>query len=125
MAASTSALVVVGGWVTNPPSLKATTPISTESGWRSTKARAAVLAASIRVGSRSSARMLFDTSKARITVPSRRGSPTLTSGRPKATTKSTRAPRNSANGTWRSRLARRAAGVGANPCAASSAARRS
>ena len=77
MAASTSALTVVGGCVTSPPSLKATTPISTESGWRSTKARAAALAASIRVGSRSSARMLFDTSKARITVPSTWGSPTL------------------------------------------------
>ena len=45
-------------------------------GCRSTNAFAAALAASIRVGATSVAAMLPDTSNARITVPSKRGTPT-------------------------------------------------
>ena len=53
IAASTSAWSLVGTWTEKPLSLNATTPIRTDAGWRSTNARAAALAASIRVGSRS------------------------------------------------------------------------
>ena len=73
IAASTSVWSSVGAWTEKPLSLNATTPISTLGGWRSTKRRAAALAASMRVGSMSSAAMLPETSKARITVPSIRG----------------------------------------------------
>ena len=68
---------------------------------RSTKARAAAFAASIRVGSRSLARMLFETSKARITVPCRSGSARLTVGRASAKQTSAIAAAKSANGMWR------------------------
>ena len=54
----------VGTWIEKPLSLNATTPIRTDVGWRSTNVRAAALAASIRVGARSSAAMLPETSKA-------------------------------------------------------------
>ena len=50
IAARTRAWSSVGTWIEKPLSLKATTPIRIEAGWRSTKARAAALAASIRVG---------------------------------------------------------------------------
>ena len=56
--------------------------------------------------------MLFDTSNARITVPSRRGTPTLAWGRASATSSSASAARKSANGTWRSRRRRPAAARG-------------
>ena len=59
----------VGTWIEKPLSLNATTPIRTDGGWPATKSRAAALAASIRVGVRSSAAMLPETSKARMTVP--------------------------------------------------------
>ena len=58
-----------------------TTPTCTVEGWRSTKSRAAALAASRRVGFKSSAPMLPDTSKAKITVPSRRGRPKTSGSR--------------------------------------------
>ena len=62
MALSTWVWSLVGTWIEKPLSLNATTPIRIEDGWRSTNARAAVLAASIRVGLRSSAAMLPETS---------------------------------------------------------------
>ena len=61
---------LVGRWTEMPESLKATTPIVMPEGWRATKSFAATLAASIRVGFRSVAAMLPETSKARMTVPS-------------------------------------------------------
>ena len=73
IAASTVAWSLVGAWTDRPASLKATTPTITPGGWRSTKSSVAALAASIRVGFRSSAAMLPETSKARMTVPSARG----------------------------------------------------
>ena len=80
---------------------------------------AAAFAASIRVGSRSSARMLFETSKARITVPSRSGNATLTVGRASAKQTSASAAAKSANGTWRRQRTRRLDAVGTSPSAAS------
>ena len=64
----------------------ATTPIRMVDGCRPRSARAAAFAASIRVGARSFARHARDTSKARMTVPSRRGcgDDRLRSGRARA-----------------------------------------
>ena len=81
MAVRISPCSLVGCYTIRPPLPKATTPILIVAGCCSTKARAAALAASIRVGSRSSAAMLLETSKARITVPSTRGSETFAWGR--------------------------------------------
>lgn len=67
--------------------------------------------------------MLFDTSKAKMTVPSRCGNPTLICGRANATTMMASAVNNSAAGTWRALRSRRAEVVGAKPCAASAALR--
>jgi hypothetical protein len=78
----------VGTWIEKPVSLNATTPIRTVGGWCWTKASAAALAASIRVGARSVAAMLFDTSNARIAVPSTRGTLTTACGRAIAKTTS-------------------------------------
>src|SRR5512140_3684196 len=61
---------LVGTCTEKPLSLKATTPISTVVGWRLMKSIAAALAASMRVGVRSVAAILPETSKARMTVPS-------------------------------------------------------
>ena len=80
-AASTSSLTLLGLSTVTALSPNATTPILIELGCFSMKARAATLAASIRVGWRSLAFMLFETSKARITVPSRSGTGRLTVGR--------------------------------------------
>ena len=62
-----------GGCTTSPLSPKATTPIFALPGRRSTSAFATSLAASILVGSTSSAAILDDTSSASMTVPSIRG----------------------------------------------------
>ena len=80
IAASTSSLTLLGLSTVTALSPNATTPILIVRGCFSTKARAATLAASIRLGSRSLARMLFETSNARITVPSRSGTGRLTVG---------------------------------------------
>ena len=101
MAASTSAWTSVGGWAMNPPSPKATTPMRIEAGWSATNPLAAALAAAIRFGSMSSASMLFDTSKARITIPSRRGIPNDSWGRAAPTSSTPRARVNRAKGRWR------------------------
>ena len=87
MADSTARRSSVGTWVENPASLNATIPIRTDGGCRATKARAAALAASRRVGSTSVAAMLPETSKARTTVPSSRGTPMTLSGRASETTR--------------------------------------
>src|SRR5207302_6743543 len=101
----------------------ATTPIRTVDGWRATKARAAVLAASIRVGFTSAAAMLFEVSMARITVPSRLGVRTVVVGRASATINTASATAKKANGTWRRHLARPSNVVVTNPWAARPVAR--
>ena len=93
MAPRTWAWSRVGTWIEKPLSLNATTPIRIEDGWRSTNARAAALAASIRVGLRSSAAMLPETSNERMTVPSTRGTLTTLCGRASATTRMRQARR--------------------------------
>jgi len=100
IAAFTSALTLLGLSTLTPLSLNATTPIRIELGCCSAKATAAFFAASIRVGWRSFARMLFETSKARITVPSRCGRVTLMAGRASEKETSASAAAKSANGTW-------------------------
>ena len=65
----------------SPVSLKTTIPMRTEPAGRSMNASAAVLAASIRVGATSVAAMLPETSNARRTVPSSRGTPMTLCGR--------------------------------------------
>ena len=67
--------------------------------------------------------MLFETSKARITVPCRCGSARLTVGRASAKQTSASAAAKSANGTWRRQRTRRPAVVGTSPSDASRAAR--
>ncbi len=81
IAATSSARSAVGVCVEKPVSLKTTVPMRTELGWPSMNASAAVLAASIRVGATSVAAMLPETSNARMTVPSRRGTPMTLCGR--------------------------------------------
>ena len=125
IAATTSSFTDVGRSTVRALSPNATMPIRMVLGCRSAKAVAAAFAAAIRVGSRSSARMLFDTSKARITVPSRCGSAKLMVGRASPTQTRTSATANSANGTCRRhRRPRRDAEVGTSPSAARRSARR-
>ncbi len=102
IAAITSDFTLVGLSTVTALSPNATTPIRIELGWRSTKAVAAAFAAAIRVGARSLARMLFETSKARITVPCRSGSDRLMVGRASAKQISASAAAKSAKGMWRS-----------------------
>ena len=90
------AVSVVGSWIENPLSLKATTPIATVFGWASTKALAAALAASNRVGCKSVAAMLPETSNVRMTVPSNRGRLTTLCGRARATTRTVKPITNNA-----------------------------
>ena len=86
IAARTVAWSLVGCWTAMPESLKATTPMTTLGGWRWTKSVAAAIAAAIRVGWRSVAAMLPEMSKARMTVPSWRGTSIRPCGRASATT---------------------------------------
>ncbi len=101
-----------------PESLNTTMPIRTALGWRSTKSRAAVLATSIRVGATSSAPMLPETSNARMTVPSKRGTPMTLCGR---ASESTRIPSPSTvqtAGIRRAQRERGATGRAGGPAAA-------
>ena len=99
--AMTASLSVVGACTRNALSLNETTPILTPFRCFSMKERAATLAASRRVGLRSSARMLPDTSIVRITVPSSFGSVTTDMGRASAISMNVRPTRNSAGGRCR------------------------
>jgi hypothetical protein len=92
---------LVGTCTVKPLSLNATTPTNTLDGWRSTKSRAASLAASIRDGFRSSAAMLPDTSNARMTTPSIRGRLTTVCGRASETIRIVSDNRKSAGGMCR------------------------
>ena len=114
---------LIGRSVVIAPSPNATTPMRIELGCRSTKAVAASFAASMRDGSRSSARMLFETSNARMTVPSRCGSPKLIVGRASEKQMRPTAAANSAKGTCRRQRTRRSGAVATSPSDASRAAR--
>jgi hypothetical protein len=83
----TAARSPVGGCVEIPESLNTTTPMRTDGGDSSAKASAAALAASIRLGATSVAAILPDTSKARRTVPSSRGTPMTLCGRARESTR--------------------------------------
>ena len=124
IAASTAAWSLVGAWTARPASLKATTPITTLRGWRSTKSWAATLAASMRVGFRSSAAMLPETSKARMTVPSSRGRETTPCGRARAMVMTAKPARKSAAGNRRRRPPGRRTTPRARPRPPCAAARR-
>ncbi len=115
IAAITEPWSLVGVWIETPESLKATTPIVTLDGWRATKSSAAALAASIRVGARSVAAMLAETSKARMTVPSCLGRATTAWGLARATDMTTSPQRKSAGGTRFRRRISRPALPGAGP----------
>ena len=93
----------VGVCTISPPSPKATMPILADAGRRSTMAFAANLAASILVGSTSSAAMLDDTSNARTTIPSSRGTGSVSCGRAEATARRATAIRKIMGGTCRRR----------------------
>ena len=103
--ASNAPLSSVGCCTTRPPSPKATTPILALPGRRSTMVFAASLAASILVGSTSSAAILDDTSNASTTVPSTRGNGSVSSGRAEASARTVTAIRKMMGGTWRRRPA--------------------
>ena len=109
MVAYNSSPSSVGACTTSPPSPKATTPILASPGRRSTRVFAASLAASILVGSTSSAAMLDDTSIASTTVPSMRGTGSVSCGRAEARARRATAIRKMIGGTWR-RLPANAAG---------------
>jgi hypothetical protein len=79
----------LGGCTTRPPSPNATTPIFIVRGLFFTKSNANDFAASILVGSTSSAAMLAETSKVNMTTPSSRGTGSVTSGRAAATSRTT------------------------------------
>jgi hypothetical protein len=114
----TSTWALVGVWTTTAPSPKATIPTFTSGGWRSTKALAAALAASMRVGLMSSALMLLEMSTARITVPSRLGVFTVAMGWAIPTMSRVRAAANSPKGTWRRARIFDGAAATTRPCAA-------
>ncbi len=118
-AASTWLRLVVGRWAMTPLSPNATTPIRMDGGWFSTNRRAAAFAASIREGRRSVAAMLVDTSKARITVPSRRGSRIVAWGRASPIASRDKAASSSTGPRCRRRLSAEPAPPTTSPRAAS------
>ena len=89
MAPRMSAWSLVGAWTAIPASLNATRPTTTPAGWRSTMVDAIVRAVSMRVGGRSVAAMLPETSNEIITVPSGRGRATVAWGRATASARTT------------------------------------
>ena len=100
---NTSSRLSVGGCTSEATPAKVTTPIRVLRGCVCTNARAASCAAASRVGLTSVARMLPDTSIARITVSCCAGSVTVAAGRPTDTSSSAIASRKRAGGRWRSR----------------------
>lgn len=91
MALSATEWSASGRAVVSAPRSNATTPMSTLSGCAATNARAARCAPASRVGATSSAPMLLDTSRARMTVPAVRGTGTMAAG-PAVATESTPTP---------------------------------
>ena len=101
IAARMSSRLCVGDCTTDAVAANDTTPMRVVFGWSATNARAASCAATMRLGLTSVARMLPETSIARITVSCCDGSVTTAAGRAIATSISARAPRNSSGGTCR------------------------
>ena len=89
----------VGGCTTDAVAANDTTPIRALAGWSATKARAAACAAPMRFGSTSAARMLPDTSIARMIVSCCDGRVRVAVGRATATTSAVSASRNNSGGT--------------------------
>ena len=101
IAAIMSSRLLVGACTTAAVPAKATTPTRTSRGRSVTKALAASCAATIRLGSTSVARMLPDTSIARMMVRCDSGSVITAIGRAIATSKVPMASSSSTGGTWR------------------------
>ena len=106
IALSTSSRLRVGGCIRAALPAKLTTPMRVVDGVSLMNARAAVWAAARRVGFTSSARMLPETSMARITVSCCDGSVIVVAGRASATSIRVSAPRSMSGGTWRRKLTR-------------------
>ena len=106
IAFSTSSRLRVGGCTSAALPAKATTPTRVLLGVSLMKARAAACAAARRVGLTSSARMLPETSMARITVSCCEGSVTTAAGRASASSMTMKAASSSAGGRWRRKLER-------------------
>ena len=121
-AASTAARSSVGRCVTSADPPNATTAMRTDDGCFAMNDRAAAFAASSRDGNTSVAAMLFDTSNASTTVPSRCGSVTDATGRVSDSTMTAMAAMSSAGPTCRHRPR---GGGSTRPCAASSCRRAS
>jgi hypothetical protein len=98
MAARISSLVWVAGCTTVAVAANATTPMRMRLGCSATKVRAAARAANSRFGATSVARMLPETSSARITVSYWDGSVTTALGRAIATSIAMSASRNRSGG---------------------------
>ena len=98
IAARMSSRLWVGGCTTDAVAAKDTTPISTLEGCSATKALAAACAAEIRLGSTSVARMLPETSMARMMVWCWDGKVTTAAGRAIATIIAMSATRKSSGG---------------------------
>ena len=101
IAASRSSRLCVGDCTTDAVAANETTPMRVVFGCLSMKARAASCAATMRLGLTSVARMLPETSIARITVSCCDGSVTTAAGRATASSSSVSASRNSSGGTCR------------------------
>ncbi len=101
MAASRSSLVRVGACTSDAVPANDTTPMRVFCGWSSMKARAAACAAASRLGCTSLARMLPDTSMARMTVSFIDGSVTTAAGRATASSITMIDSRKRIGGIWR------------------------
>ena len=101
IAATRSSRLSVGGWTTCAVPAKATMPTLTWRGSSARKALAAFCEATSRFGSTSVARMLPETSIARMTVCWVLGSVRVAKGRAAASSIAVIASRNSTGGTWR------------------------
>ena len=99
--ATTSSRLSVGACTTAAVPANDTTPMRTLRGKPATKVLAASCAATMRLGLTSVARMLPDTSIARMMVCSREGSFSLAIGRALATSSTATAASSSAGGRWR------------------------
>ncbi len=101
IAARISSRLLVGACTTAAVPANATTPIRVRRGCSATKARAAAWEATSRLGRTSVARMLPETSMARITVSWWEGSVTTALGRATARSIETSESRKRSGGRWR------------------------
>ncbi len=101
IAARRSSRFCVGGCTSAAVPANETMPIRVNGGWSAMNAFAASCAATRRLGCTSVARMLPETSIARMTVRCCEGSVTTAVGRAVASRSSVSARRNSDGGTWR------------------------